>query len=413
VQKIPRLTFHQRLILFYALAVSVSLLLASLGVHRLTEARFARLVADAIDERRRDILRVIGGLYDPLLDRFDPATVETLGMYFVHEGYIVTLRDSRGEVVWDARGCDMAECNRVINEIRARMARHGRFSGDVREMSVPVAYLGREVGTVRIETYGPLFFSQGESVFLLSLNRLFLAVFIAFGAVSALVSVILASCVLHEADKRQRRLTVDVAHELRTPLTCLQGTVEALIDGVWEPTKERLESCGEEIGRLSKLVADLSLLTDIEWETIKLEKRDFDLARLLESTAASFAGLAARKGIRIRLDLEPRMVHADYDRIKQVFINLLSNAFKYTERGEVTVRCRGREAAVADTGCGMDAEACRRVFERFYRADRSRSRATGGAGVGLTIAQALMKAHGGVIKVESEPGRGSIFHVFF
>jgi signal transduction histidine kinase len=221
----------------------------------------------------------------------------------------------------------------------------------------------------------------------------------------------LSILVLREMDARQRRLSADVAHELRTPLTCLKGSMEALIDGVWEATPERLASCSEEIDRLDRLVSDISLLTDIEWEHVKLEKAEFDLAALLEATAGQFEGQAALKDIRFMLDTETCTVFADYNRMKQVFVNIISNAVKYTEHGSITLKNRGREVVIADTGAGISPEDLPHIFERFYRADKSRDRASGGSGVGLTIAGALVKAHGGSIRAESAPGKGTVFFI--
>lgn len=232
-----------------------------------------------------------------------------------------------------------------------------------------------------------------------------------YAVLMTFVAVVISVLLLEELGRRQRQLTADVAHELRTPLACLQGSMEALIDGVWEPTTERLESCNEEIERLTKLVADLSLLADIEWEHVKLRKADFDIAELLEGTAAQFQADAAQKGIRLVLDVESRIIHADYDRLKQVLVNVMSNALRYTDEGSVTLRNRGREVSITDTGRGIAEKDLPRIFERFYRADTSRNRQTGAPGVGLTIARALARAHGGDIVVESELGKGSIFHL--
>jgi signal transduction histidine kinase len=410
---LPAFSLKTRLILTYALGISLSLLFLTFGINRLTEHLFSRFVSDAIDGRQKEILQVVRDLYNPLTSRFDTSTVETLGMYFAHEGYLVTVKDTQGEVIWDARSCDMEECNTVINEIKERMGQHTWIKGDFKKMSFPVSYLDKKIAAVDIETYGPLFFSQGESVFLFSLNRLFLAALMVFTGVSIVIAVLLATYILNVLDKRQRQLTADVAHELRTPLACLQGSVEAMIDGVWEPDPERLESCNEEIHRLAKLVSDLSLLTDIEWETIKLDKTDFDVANLLELCAGNFQGAASRKGLSLILDTETLIVHADYNRIKQVCIAIISNAIKYTDQGSVTIGNKGKEIFISDTGPGIDPESLPHIFDRFYRADTSRTRSTGGSGIGLTIAKALIRAQGGSIKVESEIGRGSTFKITF
>jgi signal transduction histidine kinase len=188
-----------------------------------------------------------------------------------------------------------------------------------------------------------------------------------------------------------------------------------MLDGVWEPSPAMLANCQEEILRLSKLVDDLDLLTGLEWENICLEKTDFELEKLLQAAAEQFAPLARAKGIDLVLELVPGRVEADYGRLKQVFINLLSNALKYTDTGSITLKNApsgsGWEITVSDTGCGIPREELSRVFERFYRTDKSRARGTGGAGIGLTIAAAIVKAHGGRISAEKSPEGGSVFRV--
>jgi signal transduction histidine kinase len=176
------------------------------------------------------------------------------------------------------------------------------------------------------------------------------------------------------------------------------------------------------------LVEDLNILTSIEWETAdpvsygmsrNLNKSSFDLAKLVQTTAEHFTPAVHEKGIALRLNLRESPINADYDRLKQVFMNLLSNAVKYTDSGSITI---GIERGVnnwdiifADTGIGIPEKDLPHIFERFYRTDKSRNRSTGGAGIGLTIAAAIVAAHGGKISVESKSGKngpgGSVFRV--
>ncbi|MDR2177475.1 MAG: HAMP domain-containing protein, partial [Treponema sp.] len=219
---------------------------------------------------------------------------------------------------------------------------------------------------------------------------------------------------LEEGDRRQRQLISDIAHELRTPLTYLRGSIEAILDGVWQSDREHLASCHEEIMRVTRLIEDLNTLTNLEWETISLNKTTFDLAELLRLTAEQFRTAADKKGINLILNLIPGPINADYDRLKQVFINLLSNAIKYTDEGSITVSIepssKNRRISIADTGIGIAPEDLPHIFERLYRTDKSRNRNTGGAGIGLAIAAAIVSAHGGTIKAESGKG-GTTFQV--
>jgi signal transduction histidine kinase len=202
--------------------------------------------------------------------------------------------------------------------------------------------------------------------------------------------------------------------------------MEAMIDGVYKPGREQLKSCHEEIMRLTRLIEDLHTLTGLEWETVELNKTCFDLADLVRAAAGQFRAAAEEKGIVLNLNLEASPVHADYDRLKQVLINLFSNAVKYTDRGSISAVITksgrpgpddgggpgpgGPELIITDTGIGIPADDLPHVFERFYRTDKSRSRSTGGAGIGLAIAAAIVQAHGGKISAESG-GAGTTFRV--
>jgi len=228
-----------------------------------------------------------------------------------------------------------------------------------------------------------------------------------------LLTVLVSALVLRENTRRQRRLTGDIAHELRTPLASMQGTIEAFIDGVWEASPEKLTVLLNEIKRLTQLSVDLQELSSFEAGNITLDKTAFDLAELLQTTAEQFTDAAREKGLVIETRLSAAPVFADYGRTKQVIINLLSNAVKYTDAGKITVAVEKGKITISDTGRGIPSEDLPRIFERFYRADKSRNRTAGGAGVGLTIAAAICAAGGWEIRAESEEGRGSVFTVFF
>ena len=226
---------------------------------------------------------------------------------------------------------------------------------------------------------------------------------------------------LGEQEALRRRLTADMAHELRTPLATLQSHLEALIDGVWKPDTARLTGLHEEILRINRLVADLERLAHYEGDAAGLNRAATDVRVLVEGIVRNHEPQFREKGISLRLVPAapiPRngaaLLGVDADKLSQAVINLFSNALKYTPSGgsvDVRVEARpdGAEIRVSDTGVGISAEDLPRVFERFYRADNSRSRATGGAGIGLSIARAIVEAHGGTIHATSEPGRGSEF----
>lgn len=214
----------------------------------------------------------------------------------------------------------------------------------------------------------------------------------------------------------RRTLMQDIAHELRTPLTVMQGTLEALQDGVLEPTPERLESCRQEVALLSRLVDDLRDLSLAEAGQLRLHKMAVDLLPFLERAVATHQAQARQRGVSLSLatSLPAAPVEADLQRLDQVVGNLLSNALRHTPQGgsiTVSVSKDGHRAvvSVADTGGGIPPEELPRVFDRFYRGDPSRSRATGGSGLGLSIVKGLVEMHGGQVWAESTVGQGSRF----
>lgn len=221
-----------------------------------------------------------------------------------------------------------------------------------------------------------------------------------------------------EANERRRLdLIGDVAHELRTPIATLEGYLEGLLDGVIAPTAPTWARLHGEAGRLRRLVDDLQELSRAEAQQLPLAMRDSPPATIVRAALDPLRGRFAEGGLALHVavptDLPP--VAADPDRAAQVLTNLLTNALRYTPapgRVAVVVARLGDAVAfrVADSGVGFTPEEGARLFERFYRADRSRARATGGTGVGLAIARALAEAMGGTLRAESPgPGNGSTF----
>lgn len=216
-----------------------------------------------------------------------------------------------------------------------------------------------------------------------------------------------------------RRFLADASHELRTPLTVLRGELEAVLqqaDG--EPElQDRIGSVLEEVERLAKIVEGLFALSRLDAGEAQAEWKRFDLARLAATTAEQMSLLAEDKGVAITCEAVGEVpVQGDSGRLKQVIVNLLDNAIKYTPAGgRVSIRVAVRDGTacldVADTGVGIPAAAIPRVFDRFFRVDQARSRAEGGAGIGLSIVKSIATAHGGSVSVESEDQRGSCFHI--
>jgi signal transduction histidine kinase len=211
----------------------------------------------------------------------------------------------------------------------------------------------------------------------------------------------------------RRNMMADIAHELRTPLSVIRGDLEALLDGLFEPTPETLASLQEETLLLARLVDDLQALAQAEAGQLQLARQSVDLVELLQGVVASFDLQAKSQGQNLSLDPDNDLppVQADPQRVRQVVANLISNALRHApDSGRVTVSAARQsdqvEISVVDDGPGIAPEDMDHVFDRFWRGHRSRA---GSTGLGLNIARELVRAHGGRIWAESEAGEGAAF----
>jgi histidine kinase len=210
-----------------------------------------------------------------------------------------------------------------------------------------------------------------------------------------------------------------VAHELRTPLANIKGVMEGLVDGVLPPEPVTFQQVEREVTRLQRLVQDLEQLSRAEAGQMLLEQERMDPARFIEDAVTRLLPQYQEKGVDLDVQLPPHLpaVSADRWRMTQVMLNLLGNALQYTPSGgRVTVTAQpadgGLVVRVADSGIGITPEHLPHIFERFYRVDKSRSRAGGGSGIGLTIARHLVEAHHGrLTAVSPGPNQGSTFIV--
>jgi len=225
---------------------------------------------------------------------------------------------------------------------------------------------------------------------------------------------------LENAFQRITRFTADASHELRTPLAVMRTTAEVALRAPQplEEQREALEQIVAEIERMSHLVENLLLIAKADSGAADLKKRRIDIVEAVREACSEASVLARVKGLRFEAQLPDATlwVHGDRDALRRLFLILLDNAVKYTPTGgslAVVVSARDGHVlgTVRDSGIGIAREDLPHVFARFYRADRARSRADGGAGLGLAIGRWIAEVHGGRLSVESEPQRGSSFHV--
>jgi two-component system sensor histidine kinase BaeS len=457
-----KFSLKSKLSLAIALVVLLTVALISLLSNYFIQNQFKGYVSDQQKKTTEEIVDSINVQYDMKTHSWNTDFVHTIGMYALYDGYIVKVYDKKGATIWDAQTCDMRLCSKVMNDVSHRMMRkYPTMNGKFTTESFPVMQGSEKVGTVKISYYGPFFLSEDDFLFLAALNKILIGTGIFSLFFSILTGIFLARHLskpilktveaakdisegkydtrineqagtkevdqlissinqlarsLEKQETLRKQMTADVAHELRTPLTTVQTHLEAIIEGVWEPTKERLESCYDEMNRLGGIVSDLENLAKVESDNLKLNKDVVKLHELTEKTLTVFEKEYQDKDLNIVLDGDCSSIYADGDRVSQVLVNLLSNAVKYTpEGGKIRIALSENDEfasiRIEDNGIGIPEEEMPYIFERFYRADKSRNRKTGGSGIGLAIVKSIVSAHGGTVEVESRLNEGSCFTV--
>jgi two-component system OmpR family sensor kinase len=284
----------------------------------------------------------------------------------------------------------------LVGRITARM-----FTAPLERLAATAASFAAGNLDVRSDTDGP----REVRLIAQSFNRMAAAVSSAMRAVTA-------------EEQRKTQFVSDVSHELRTPLTAIRGAAETLLDGDVAPDDQErfLSTIAMEAERLTRLANDLLQLQRIEGATGELPLRRVDLRLAAERAAAMLEPLMEDRGVELAVTGDAPAVLGDVDRLQQVVANLVENASRFVgDGGHVTVELSTDEGAavmsVTDDGPGVPQEDLPRLFDRFYRADTSRTRTSGGAGLGLSIVRAIVSAHGGTITAENLEGRGSRFTV--
>lgn len=220
-----------------------------------------------------------------------------------------------------------------------------------------------------------------------------------------------------EQEETARKKTIgDIAHELRTPTASIVSRIEAAQDGVLADEQRNLGALHTEALRLAGLIDDLERLAEADQPKLFVTKEPVDLAEVARSRAKVYVDFFSAKGISFKQELDSAWISGDAQRLDQIVDNLLSNALRYTPSGgsvtmRVGVKNNCADLEVIDTGIGMAPEEQKRIFERFWRGEKARELATGGAGIGLSVVHELVSVHDGHIEFDSTPGRGSIFRV--
>lgn len=440
------------------ITISIISILANIFINR----QFTEYIKKQERLKEQIITSSLSGQYSQDTKKWNLDYVHAIGMFSLYEGYIIKVYDKNNHILWDAQSHDMNLCNKIMDDISQRMEiKYPKLNGKFTSSTYALEHDNKKIGSVSISYFGPFFLSENDFKFLNALNVILVIV----GCVSFLISLIVGHAFakkiskpilktvdatkqiaeghyevrldeasnttellmlegsinhlaisLETMEKLRKQLTEDVAHELRTPITVLQSYIEMMEEGIWEATPDRLKSCNEEVLRIAKLVSDLENLSRIESDNLKLEKHLISLYEIIDQTIKSFEKEIADRRMEINVVGPHPTFHGDYDRIRQVVVNLFSNAIKYSkEECKITFELFDAKDSVGfsitDNGIGIPEDELSFIFERFYRADKSRNRLTGGSGIGLTIVKSIIEAHGGSITAESRLGEGSCFKI--
>ncbi|APM38435.1 sensor histidine kinase [Clostridium kluyveri] len=454
-------SLRSRLTLSYILISLVCILTISILTNVFLEKQFREYTIRNQERKNEEIADLIGKQYGDN-GVWNYTAIENIGVNVIEQGMIIKVIDNYGRVMWDAAVHNNGLCKQMLDDMINKMSRHyNNWDGKYRVKEYSIYHNKNKIGNVVVGYYGPFYYNDNDFAFIHALNKfligtgvfslffaLILGGFMAKWLSNPITRVIrtaeniskgyfknrvkeksktreiklLISTINNLAETLERqqllrkRMSADVAHELRTPLATIQSYVEAMIDGIWKPDRERLMSCHEEIMRITRLVGDLEKLAKYESEKHKLNKIEYDIYEQIQSIIYNFETNFKNKGVELHFYGKSENIVAERDKISQVIINLISNALKYTPKhGLVEIRVGRREdmvkVSVKDTGIGISPEDLPFVFERFYRADKSRNKLTGGSGIGLTIAKTIVDLHKGRITVQNNFDKGTEFVV--
>lgn len=462
-----KISLNRTLLISFISIILISLLVTGITSTYMIDKKFNLYLMREHEEKIKNIRSIIDSAVkkNPTNPDFEE---EGLSQYAITESYTIEIVDLNGNTIFTTGMSPLMKHKNggymmggsMMGPMMGRMLKN-TLEG-YNEDTYSIKYNGEEIGKVTIGYLGAANISDEAVTFKLTLYQsIFISSFIAI-IVSVLISILISrqlgipirkitsasksikegnlsvrtniktnieeilelsssinnlANTLEQQDSLRNRLTSDMAHEIRTPLTTIKSHIEAFIDGIWDPTPERLEDCYDEVNRLHSLVKNLEDINKLKKTNYVLYKSEFRIDEELEKIVNSLIPQFNKKNLKLKLDNQTDIeVFMDRDKFKQIMYNLLSNAFKYSyEDGLVKVNSyvenKNLYIVVQDSGIGISKEDLPHIFDHLYRGDSSRTRTTGGSGIGLTITKTLVEAHSGTIRVESSIGKGTIFTI--
>lgn len=455
-----KIKLKNKIILNFLVVIFICILIIWSFSHIFLENKFKAYVIDKQQKNNEDILHQIQNQYSSQ-NGWNVSSVEDIGVDQLSNGIIIKLKDVNNNTIWDATKHNSGLCAQMLDHMAKNMqSKYPNFNGKYLEEAKDIYVNNQKIATLYIGYYGPFFYTDNDLAFINQLNLLLLI----SASISIVISIILAIIFsrnitksleeiidkthklsqgkydlkidnksnvyeisnlldsinnlekkLNSQEKLRKKLTQNMSHELRTPITSIQGHLEAMIDGIIEPTKERLESCYEEIQRMSRLIEKLENLENLEKDKI-LDLKYVDISLIMKNVLNNFEKQILDKKISLNFEYTPIMITIDPDKMYQVFVNIISNAIKYTnESGKISVKIVEKKGnikiIVNDNGIGIDPKHINYIFERLYREDDSRNSKVGGYGIGLSIVKEIINLHHGDIEVKSKKNEGTTIEI--
>jgi signal transduction histidine kinase len=457
-----RFSLRKKLSLGFLTAVLGSIIIASLISNIMINKIFNAYLKDEHNTKINKVVTMASELYDEN-NKLSDSAVQQLQRYSQLENMYIEIQDSHGSQIYTSGMPNLNGMNTMSGMMGSRMHNlNSGGSGDYTEEKHDLIKSNKKAGAIICGYFSSSLMTSGAVTFIMTLNKSFVISAVIALSFGLLLSIMISNQIskplvkithtanemrhgnlqlrsdvgsstkeiedlslsinylaetLNHQEIYRKRMTSDMAHEIRTPLTTLKTHIEALIDGIWEPTTERFESFYEEIERLNKLVDNLRDLSKLEESKLNLNKSKFNLSEEMEKIVCTFKPLFYKNNFSLKKEIENNMwVIMDKDKLKQIMHNVIFNAYKYLNvNGTVIInlKAEGENAIVkiSDTGIGISEEDLPHIFDRFYRSDSSRDVHTGGSGLGLTITKTLVEAHDGSITAESLLGHGSVFTI--
>ena len=453
------ISLRTKIMISFSIIMTLTIMTISIFVKNTFQSEFGKYVDETNKSEVEHLVFDLKNIYND--DIWDIELIKQLGEDAIKKGIALEIYDDKGSIIWSILKDEKSISNNTLDNIRKNMQSiEQNWTPKLKSYTVKIYDENDNLsGYGKLFYYESLYYMENDIMFLNIINKFMQVIsVISIGSI-IIISIIISKSISNPIEKvylmaktigkgkykekinynsnikevknlveeinklaiklngqevLRKRITTDIAHELRTPITSIQGHVDAMIDGIWDPTEERLISIREEVTRLRDLVGQLRLLAKYDNEQNELNKSKVNLKELIQNIVYNYESDALEKNIDITYDLVDIYADIDKNKFSQVIVNLISNAIKYTdEYGNINIKIYEDKnniyIAVRDNGIGIPVEDIDYIFERFYRVDKSRNKDTGGVGVGLTISKSIINLHGGDIIVNSKINEGTEF----